>query len=132
LIKSSDVAIERRAKSLVAGDGLMPDQAIGLAAKNPLRAGQILKQSDAVKPLAVQRNEPVTIFYETPGIMLTVRGKATESGSVGDVITVLNVQSNRTIHATINGPGRVTVAAMLPMVAAATSPAADPTPVNTQ
>ena len=47
----------------------------------------------------MQRNETVTINYEVPGIMLTVRGKALEAGADGDVISVLNIQSNRTVQA---------------------------------
>ena len=72
-----------------------------------------------MKPLVVQRNEPVTILYEVPGIVLTVRGKALEAGAVGDMINVLNVQSNRTVQATVIGPGRVSIAAAAPVVAAA-------------
>ena len=62
----------------------------------------------------MQRNEAVTITYEVPGIMLTVRGKALEAGAVGDVVGVLNIQSNRTVQATVIGPGRVTIAAARP------------------
>ena len=71
----------------------------------------------------MQRNEAVTIFYEVPGIMLTVRGKALEAGAVGDMVSVLNIQSNRTVQATVTGPGRVTIAAAAPLVAAAAAPA---------
>ena len=31
--------------------------------------------------------------------MLTVRGKALEAGAEGDVVDVLNIQSNRTVQA---------------------------------
>jgi flagella basal body P-ring formation protein FlgA len=60
----------------------------------------------------------VTIYYQVPGIMLTVRGKATEAGAVGDVVGVLNIQSNRTVQATVIGPGRVTIAAAGPLMPA--------------
>ena len=70
--------------------------------------------NDLMKPVAVQRNEPVTIVYEMPGILLSIRGKAVEAGAVGDIISVINMQSNRTVQATVIGPGRVTVAAATP------------------
>ena len=73
----------------------------------------------------MQRNEAVTIYYEVPGIMLTVRGKALEAGAVGDVVGVLNIQSNRTVQATVIGPGRVTIAAAGPLIASAAAPATD-------
>ena len=40
-----------------------------------------------------------------------MRGKALEAGAVGELINVLNVQSNRTVQATVHGPGQVVVAA---------------------
>ena len=64
----------------------------------------------------------VSIGYEVPGMMITVRGKALESGALGDVINVSNVQTKRTIQATVSGPGRVSVAAMAPRRLAAKSP----------
>jgi flagella basal body P-ring formation protein FlgA len=112
VIKTSDLVTERRQKSETTIDALSIDTAVGLAAKRPLRVGSMLRQDDATKPDAVQRNETVTIVYEAPGFMLTVRGKALESGSLGDTVNVLNTQSNRNVQATIVGPGRVNVAAM--------------------
>ena len=125
VIKASDVLMERRRKSEVNGEGLSADQAVGLAAKRPLRGGQVVRPADLMKPQVVQRNEAVTIVYNVPGVLLTVRGKALEVGSVGDIIGVLNVQSNRTIQGTVTGPGRIAIAATVPLVAAAVAPARD-------
>lgn len=133
VIKGSDVTIDRRPKAEAGLEGMSPEQAIGLAVKSPLRAGAALRESDLIKPLAVQRNEPVTITYQVPGIMLTVRGKATEAGAVGDIVSVLNIQSNRAVQATVAGPGRVVVTPAMPIVAAAaSSPADDQSASNTQ
>ena len=124
-IKASDVSFERRPKAEVAGDITVPEQAVGLSAKRTLRAGQLLRPADLIKADVIQRNEAVTIFYEVPGIRLTVRGKAAEAGGVGDLINVLNVQSNRTVQAKVTGPGRVTIAAATPLLAAAAAPASE-------
>jgi flagella basal body P-ring formation protein FlgA len=132
VIKGSDLTIERRPKAEAGLEGASPEQAIGLAARAPMRAGQALRQSDLMKPMIVQRNEPVTISYEVPGIMLTVRGKAAESGAIGDIVSVLNIQSNRTVQATVTGQGRVTVASTAPVVASVSSPDADDPARNTQ
>jgi flagella basal body P-ring formation protein FlgA len=125
VIKASDVLMERRRKSEINGEGLSADQAVGLAAKRPLRGGQVVRPADLMKPQVVQRNEAVTIVYKVPGVVLTVRGKALEVGSVGDIIGVLNVQSNRTIQGTVTGPGRIAIAGTAPLVAAAVAPARD-------
>ena len=90
-----------------------------------LRAGQALHAGDLMKPQVVQRNEAVTVTYEVPGIRLSVRGKALETGAVGDVIGVLNIQSNRTVQATVSGPGRVAVVGATPLRAAANNRSTD-------
>jgi flagella basal body P-ring formation protein FlgA len=125
IIKASDVTMGRRPKAELRSDGMGPDQVIGMAAKTALRNGQALRTDDLIKPQIVQRNEAVTIYYEVPGIMLTVRGKAVEGGAMGDVVGVLNIQSNRTVQATVIGPGRVTIAAAGPLIASAAASASD-------
>jgi flagella basal body P-ring formation protein FlgA len=130
VIKASDVVVERRPKTELRGDGISRNQAIGMAAKSPLRSGQALRTDDLVRPQIVQRNEAVTITYEVPGIMLTVRGKATEAGAMGDVIGVLNIQTNRTVQATVTGPGRVSLAAPSPIMASATTTAPSDQPTQ--
>ena len=51
----------------------------------------------------MQRDDPVTLIYEVPGIVLTIRGKALEAGAEGDIISVLNIQSKRTVQGTVTG-----------------------------
>jgi len=133
IVKASDVTVERRPKSEVRGEGMAASQAIGLAAKAPLRNGQVLRNDDLIKPQVVGRNEAVTIYYSVPGIMLTVRGKALEAGAVGDVVGVLNIQSNRSIQATVIGPGRVSIAAAGPLIVSSATPdSEESTPPRTQ
>src|SRR5262249_25624023 len=67
-------------------------------------------------PDLIQRNDMVTIIYEAPGLLLTLRGKAADSGAQGDTISVLNLQSKRTVQGTVTGPGQVTIAATTPRV----------------
>jgi flagella basal body P-ring formation protein FlgA len=120
-IKGSDVTIERRPKIEAGTDGVSPEQAIGMAVRQPMRGGQAVRMNDLMKPVAVQRNEPVTITYQMPGLLLSIRGKAVDAGSVGDIVSVVNMQTSRTVQATVTGPGRVTVASATPVVAAADS-----------
>jgi flagella basal body P-ring formation protein FlgA len=112
ILRSSDVVLEKRPRRAVGGDSVGSlGQAVGRAARQPLRAGQMLRQSDLTKPELVQRNDTVLIVYEAPGITLTLRGKAIDGGGEGDTIGVLNLQSKRTIQAVVSGPGRVVVSA---------------------
>jgi flagella basal body P-ring formation protein FlgA len=111
ILRASDISIEKRPKSELVADVVADGQiAIGQAARRAMRPGQPLRQGDLMKPELVQRNEPVIISYQVPGIALTLRGKALESGSEGDVVNVLNLQSKRTVQGTVTGSGRVLVA----------------------
>src|SRR5262245_3237829 len=113
VLTSSDVMVERRPKA----EAMAIEDVIGFAAKRPLKAGQAIRAADVMKPELVGRNETVTINYEVPGLVLTVRGKALDAGAKGDVINVMNIQSKRTIQATVSGPSRVTVSAAPPRLA---------------
>lgn len=123
LIRRGDVVIERKARTEAGTDALTTiEQAVGHAARRGLRAGQPLRAADVMKPDIVLRNEPVVIVYEMPGMLLTVRGKAMDSGAEGDVVNVTNVQSKRTLQGVVVGPGRVAINAGAREVAAAEAP----------
>jgi flagella basal body P-ring formation protein FlgA len=108
VLKASDVAIVQRPKA--EGPALTDlNTAIGLAARHQLRAGQSVHDTDLVKPDIVQRGEAITLVYEAPGIVLTLRGQAQEAGALGDTIGVLNAESKRVVQGIISAPGRVTV-----------------------
>jgi flagella basal body P-ring formation protein FlgA len=103
---------------------------IGLAARNNMQPGRLLRARDLMKPQIVQRNETVTLVYRMPGIMLTVRGKALEGGADGDTISVLNEQSKRRLQGVVVGPGRVLVGSGTAQVASNISPAHAALPAN--
>lgn len=109
-LKNTDLVIERRPKVEIARDALTDrDQVVGLSARVTLHPGRPLRTADLTKPDLVQRNETVTLVYQVPGIMLTVRGNAAEGGSEGDVISVINEQTKRTVQGVVVGAGRVVV-----------------------
>lgn len=119
VLRASDVAIERRPKTDLSADSLFEAAAaVGLSVRQPLRAGAPLRRADLAKPDLVQRNEPVMLIFDAPGISLTLRGTAQESGTEGDIINVLNPQSKRSVQGIVSGPGRVTVSGMKPRVTA--------------
>ena len=128
VLKASDLSVERRPKTEGPFIGDI-NAAAGLAARHQLRAGQPLREADLAKPPLVQRNDVVTIVYQAPGMLLTLRGEAQESGALGDQISITNMQSKRAFHGIVTAPGRVTVdAAPTRLVANAPPPAASPAP----
>lgn len=120
IIKLSDVALRRVPRAQVTPETITnPDQAIGMAARSAIKAGQPVRTADLMKPELVERGEAVTIIYQSPGLMLAVRGKATDGGAEGDMIDVVNLQSKRVVRATIIGRGQVAVASMTARIVAA-------------
>lgn len=109
LLKSSDLSLERRPKAEVAGEPASRDRTLGMQLRRPMRAGTPIRVADIVKPDFVVRDQAVTIIYQVPGLYLTTRGKAVESGAEGDSISVLNLQSKRTLTGVVTGRGQVTV-----------------------
>jgi len=108
------VVVERRPKAEVGSDVASRDRAVGMQARRQLRAGQALKVADISKPDLVQRDQNVTLTYEATGLYLTIRGKALESGTEGDVVNVLNLQSKRTVSGVVTGRGQVSVSVATP------------------
>jgi flagellar basal body P-ring formation protein FlgA len=120
VLKASDVVVERRPKVAVGTDGATRDRAVGMQARHAMRAGQALRVADLVKPDLVQRDQTVTLIYQSAGLYLTIRGKALDNGTEGDVVNVVNLQSKRTVSGTVIGRGQVSISVATPR------PAPDP------
>jgi flagella basal body P-ring formation protein FlgA len=114
VLKSSDVVTERRPKSEVGADVASRQFAVGMQMRRQIHAGQPLRVADLAKPDLVQRDENVTLIYESTGLYLTVRGKAMSGGTEGDVVDVLNLQSKRTVSGVVIGRGQVAISIATP------------------
>lgn len=118
VLQASDLTTVRRPKAQATGF-TAPAAAIGLAARHALRPDQPLSVTDLMKPELVARSETVTLVYQAPGVTLTLRGQAQDSGALGDSIGVLNTETKRIVQGVISGPGRVTAAPASTHLAAA-------------
>ena len=121
VLKSSDVIAQKRPRAEVGSDAAVRRLAVGMQMRKQLRAGQALRVSDLAKPDLVQRDDNVTLIYESTGLYLTIRGKAVESGTEGDVVNVLNLQSKRTVSGVVVGRDQVAITVAMPRM----PPAAD-------
>ena len=79
---------------------------IGLSARRPMRAGQAVNARDLAAPQVIARNDMVEVLYQDNGIELTITGRAQRNATQGDMVSILNLQSNRTIEAVAVAPGR--------------------------
>jgi flagella basal body P-ring formation protein FlgA len=123
VIKASDVVVERRPKAEVGADAAPHERTVGMQARRQLRAGQAIRTADLAKPDLVQRDQNVTLIYEAAGLYLTMRGKALDNGTEGDAVSVMNLQSKRTVSGTVIGRGQVSIT-VVPSGPARTSGAA--------
>jgi len=126
VLRASDVSSARRPKAEVGNDRMTRERAVGMQVRKSIRAGQAVKAADLGKPDLVTRDQSVTVIYEAPGLYLTGRGKALDSGTEGDVVSVINLQSKRTIQGTVIGPGQVAAMVSTPRAVTTTAALAAP------
>ncbi len=85
-------------------------QLIGMTPKRGVSTNQPVRLRDLQSPRMVDKGAMVTITLQTPSMTLTTQGKALQDGGKGEVIRVVNTQSNRIVEATVAGPNVVAVA----------------------
>ena len=119
VVKASDVVVERRPKAEVGADAATRGRTVGMQMRRSLRAGQPLRVADVGKPDLVQKDDNVTLIYESAGIYLTASGKAIDNGTDGDTVNVLNLQSKRTITGTVVGRDQVAISIATPRFSSA-------------
>ena len=88
---------------------LDPVAIIGHQARRALRASEPLRGYDLQQAILVNRGDLVTLMFEARGIQLSVRARALENAADGELIRFVNLQSNRTVEAMVDGPGRARV-----------------------
>lgn len=110
-IAAGDVAVERRPRESVPADVQSePGHLVGQVARRGLSTGVVLRAGDVARPEIVVKGDPVMIVFEAPGMSLTLRGRAGESGALGESVSVVNTATKKTLQATVVGPARVSVA----------------------
>jgi flagella basal body P-ring formation protein FlgA len=75
--------------------------ASGRVSRRSLAAGSIILAKNLAQPIIINRGQDVTVTASTGAITVTARGRALEAGGVGDVIRVQNLNSLKTVRATI-------------------------------
>lgn len=83
---------------------------VGKRAERPINPNTIIRSSMLAAPILVKKNSVITITYISPIMTITNQVRATEDGSMGDTIRVLNTQSNKMVDAIVTGSDQVTAA----------------------
>lgn len=79
------------------------DELVGMTPRRILRAQTVIKITELDRPVMVKRGDLVTMELRNGPIAITAIAKAMESGTKGDVIRLMNVDSKRTLEAQITG-----------------------------
>lgn len=110
IVAAADLAqSDLPANKLYASTPRTADEIIGKRLSRPVKANNTFNSVTLKTPSVVERNTPVTVLFNRPGIQLVGQGLALESGSEGKAIKVLNPESRTTLVAVITAPGTVTI-----------------------
>jgi flagella basal body P-ring formation protein FlgA len=111
IIRNRDLKIMQVPENRLPYNGYITDrsQLIGKAVSRHLRAGSFIQTSDIQDPILINRNDIVTVVFQSGQLSLTVLGRALDEGAKGETIRILNLQSKRTIAASVLKAGTVSV-----------------------
>jgi flagella basal body P-ring formation protein FlgA len=110
VIRKDDIEIIRLREDRIGRDVVTDaSKLVGMTPRQRLRVGEPIRDNDTRPPVLVGRNSTVTIVLQTGSLRLTAQGRAVEDGARGETIRVTNLQSKKTIEATVTGPDFVTV-----------------------
>jgi flagellar basal body P-ring formation protein FlgA len=110
LVRPDDVVWAKMPAHLVPHDAEHdPDAVVGQAARRTLRAGAPAAVHDLAPPKVIRRDQDVEVVFLQDGIRLVLTGRALADAAVGDPVSVLNLQSKKTIDAVASGPGQAVI-----------------------
>ena len=82
---------------------------IGMTPRRVLTTDAPVSITELDKPRMIDRGDLITMHYHKGPIKITAIAKAMESGTKGDIIRVMNVDSKRTLEAHVTGLREATV-----------------------
>ncbi|MBO42969.1 MAG: flagella basal body P-ring formation protein FlgA [Rhodospirillaceae bacterium] len=116
IIEKDDVqTISIRVDKLGRNVLMSKEELIGKSPKRTLIEHRPIRTSDVREPVLVRRSSLVTMVYQTRFMRISARGKAKQSGSLGDTVRVLNSGSKKVVEGTVTGPSEITVTANRPI-----------------
>ncbi|EDM73067.1 putative flagellar basal-body P-ring formation protein FlgA [Roseobacter sp. AzwK-3b] len=93
----------------IAGIANRLDQVIGQEARVALYAGRPIRLTDIGEPAVVDRNQMVSLIFESHGLRIATEGRALDRAGVGEMIRVMNMSSRATVSGEVLPDGRIRV-----------------------
>ncbi|RAP41627.1 flagella basal body P-ring formation protein FlgA [Rhodovulum viride] len=97
----------------VAGTLIAPEEAIGQEARVNLYAGRPIRVTDVGPPAIIERNQIVTLRFQSGGLVIAADARALDRAGVGDALRVMNLASRNTVTGFVAPDGSVVVGASM-------------------
>ncbi len=111
IIRVSDVEIREHEGNVPSTALSTLVQAVGMEAKQSIRANTIVQKNYIRAPLQVKRGETVTVFARSGGISVRTLAVARQEGAMGDLVQVETFEGKKRFAASVSGPRRLDVLA---------------------
>lgn len=82
---------------------------IGMTPRRNLVPGRTLRSGDIERLALVHKGARISLSYRIGNLKISAQGRALQRGGDGDIIRVLNTNSNKTVEAIITGPNQAEV-----------------------
>jgi flagella basal body P-ring formation protein FlgA len=106
LLTFGDFAVGTADRMAVVGS---PDELIGKVARRTLLPGKLIARNSVSVPTVVQKGTIVAAVFRQGDLTITASVLALQSGALGEVIQVRNIDSGKTIVGAVRADGSVTV-----------------------
>lgn len=85
------------------------DDLVGMVPRRTLSAGSPVRATDIQRPVMVAKGSVVVLVLSVPNMRLTAKGRALDSGGLGDTVRVSNSQSKNVVDGVVTGTNQVRV-----------------------
>jgi flagella basal body P-ring formation protein FlgA len=93
----------------IASPELDPQNLLGMQLTRAIAAGAPITGANVETLPVVRRGQKVKMFIESGTLHLTATGLAHSDGKLDQMIKIQNINSNKTVHGRVTGPGIVEV-----------------------
>ena len=83
----------------------------GMTPRRMVMTGKPIRDMELENPQIVSRGAPVTLVYKDGAMTLSARGKSMQGGARGDLVRVINMNSNRSLEGIVTAENEITVTA---------------------
>lgn len=101
--------IDVSAKSLPRDIILDADKIAGMTPRRLALGGKPLAFNDVQSPQLVGRGEVVTLIYADSGMTVSTKGKSAQNATMGELVRVTNLNSNKAVSGVVTGLREITV-----------------------